>query len=307
MGARHHKATDNGANGANGVKGAANGVLDGAANGATNGAAHGARNGWPVRSGATGLHVGIIMDGNGRWAAGRGQNRYYGHRAGARAVRDCVRAAPDLGIRILTLYAFSANNWKRPEPEVRLLLRLFERYLHDELRECVDNGVRLQVIGRRDRLGPSLLHAIATAERVTGDGQRLLLRVAIDYSARHAIMAAAARLGVAADGGRSASAAGFGELVAGGPGTGGPFAGADQGEVDLIIRTGGEQRLSDFLLWEAAYAELYFTDVMWPEFGRHHLQAAVAEFHHRERRFGCINAPAPRAAPAAALSAGASR
>ena len=245
-----------------------------------------------------GLHVGIIMDGNGRWAARQGQTRYHGHRAGARAVRECVRAAPDLGIGILTLYAFSANNWNRPESEVRLLLRLFERYLYDELEECVANGVRLRVIGRRDRLAPSLLGAIDSAERMTQAGERLLLRVAIDYSARHAILAAAEHLcqrpadtdaeaGVDGENSRAA----FGQLV-----TGGPVGGRDLREVDLIIRTGGEQRLSDFLLWEGAYAELYFTNVMWPEFDREQLQAAIAEFHHRERRFGCL--PEPAAAPA---------
>ena len=215
----------------------------------------------------------------------------------------CVRH-PDLGIGILTLYAFSANNWNRPESEVRLLLRLFERYLYDELEECVANGVRLQVIGRRDRLAPSLLGAIDAAERVTRAGEKLLLRVAIDYSARHAILAAAERLRLRqrpadtdaeAGGDGEKSRAAFGQLVAGGP-----VGGRDLREVDLIIRTGGEQRLSDFLLWEGAYAELYFTNLMWPEFGREQLSAAIAEFHHRERRYGCLPEPAPEPVSGAA-------
>ena len=234
---------------------------------------------------AAGLHVGIIMDGNGRWAARQGLNRYRGHRAGSRAVRACVRAAPDCGVRVLTLYAFSANNWQRPAREVGLLMRLFERHLRDEMDECVQNGVRVQVIGRRDRLGARLCAAIAAAERTTRDGQRLLLRIAIDYSARDAILAAAARLPELSAAGAKDRYAAFGRLVASQSCESHPVQ-----DVDLIIRTGGEQRLSDFLLWEGAYAELYFTAVMWPDFGRRDLQAAVAEFHGRERRFGSVPA-----------------
>ena len=238
-------------------------------------------------NGTEGLHVGIIMDGNGRWAARQGLNRYRGHGAGARAVRACVRAAPDLGVRVLTLYAFSANNWQRPAREVSVLMRLFERHLHDEMDECVRNGVRVQVIGRRDRLGPRLCGAIDAAERRTRHGERLLLRIAIDYSARDAILAAAARLPELTASGAEDRYAAFGRLVASQPRECHPAQ-----DVDLIIRTGGEQRLSDFLLWEGAYAELYFTQVMWPDFGRHELQAAIAEFHGRERRFGSVAAPA---------------
>ena len=236
-----------------------------------------------------GLHVGIIMDGNGRWAARQGKGRYLGHRAGARAVRACVRAAPDCGVRVLTLYAFSTNNWNRPEREVRLLLRLFERHLHSEIDECVANGVRIAVIGRRDRLGANLRAAIDAAEGATRGGERLLLRLAIDYSARDAIIAAAERVaGLPASGQERREA--FGRLVSG----------ADEREpvpdVDLVIRTGGECRLSDFLLWESAYAELYFTEVMWPDFGRGELRAAISEFHGRERRFGTVPAAAAGAA-----------
>ena len=247
-----------------------------------------------------GLHVGIIMDGNGRWAGRLGQSRYAGHRAGARAVRACVRAAPDCGVRVLTLYAFSTNNWNRPAREVRLLLRLFERHLHSEIDECVANGVRIRVIGRRDRLGESLRAAIATAERATRGGERLLLRLAIDYSARDAILAAAERIGeLPAE--EEARREAFGQLVSSQPCESRPA-----GDVDLIIRTGGESRLSDFLLWEGAYAELYFTEVMWPDFGSGELRAAISEFHGRERRFGSVpaepavrRAPVPATAPAA--------
>ena len=244
-------------------------------------------------NGSEGLHVGIIMDGNGRWAARQGLNRYRGHGAGASAVRACVRAAPDLGVRVLTLYAFSANNWQRPAREVGVLMRLFERHLYGEMDECVQNGVRVQVIGRRDRLGARMCGAIDAAERRTRHGERLLLRIAIDYSARDAIMAAAERLPELAAAGAEDRYAAFGRLVASQPCECHPAQ-----DVDLIIRTGGEQRLSDFLLWEGAYAELYFTRVMWPDFGRHELQAAIAEFHGRERRFGSIGVPAdPPAAP----------
>ena len=228
-------------------------------------------------NGTAGLHVGIIMDGNGRWAARQGMSRYRGHRIGMRAVRACVRAAPDCGVRVLTLYAFSANNWQRPAREVRLLMRLFERHLYDEMDECLRTGVRVQVIGRRDRLGTRLCGAIDAAERATRNGQRLLLRIAIDYSARDAILAAAERLSELAAGDDRERSAAFGRLVAG------QACECPVQEVDLIIRTGGEQRLSDFLLWEGAYAELYFTAVMWPDFSRHEMQAAIHEFHCRER------------------------
>ena len=202
---------------------------------------------------STSLHVAIIMDGNGRWATRRGLPRPAGHRAGAGAVRRIVEAAPDLGIGQLTLYAFSADNWRRPPREVAYLMRLFARHLRTEAAELIRNGVRLEVVGRRDRLPAVLVAAIAAAERATAAGTRLHLRLAVDYSSRAAIRA--------------------GTLLP---------------DVDLLIRTGGEQRLSDFLLWEAAYAELYFTDRMWPEIGAADLAAAVQAFHARERRFGAL-------------------
>jgi undecaprenyl diphosphate synthase len=219
-----------------------------------------------------GLHVGMIMDGNGRWATARGMPRVAGHREGARAVRRVVEAAPGAGVRTLTLYAFSSDNWARPSREVSALMRLFRAYLASETARLVQNGVRLSVIGRRDRLADPLARAIAGAEAATARGTRLHLRLAIDYSARDAIAAAAARM---EGSGREAFA-----LALGG--------GAPAPDVDLLVRTGGEQRLSDFLLWECAYAELVFTPVMWPDFGALELAAAIAEFARRERRFGTV-------------------
>lgn len=199
------------------------------------------------------LHVAIVMDGNGRWATRRGLPRTSGHRAGAEGVHPIVEAAPDLGIAALTLFAFSADNWKRSPAEVSALMRLLARHLRIETPRLQRNGVRLQVVGRRDRLPAPLVAAITAAEGATAQGGKLVLRLAVDYSSREAIAA--------------------GRLLP---------------DVDLLVRTGGEQRLSDFLLWECAYAEFYFTERMWPDFGPPDLAAAVAEFHARERRFGAV-------------------
>ncbi|HET7234418.1 MAG TPA: di-trans,poly-cis-decaprenylcistransferase [Longimicrobium sp.] len=225
-----------------------------------------------------GLHVAVIMDGNGRWATARGLPRVAGHRQGARSVRRIVEAAPGLGVGTLTLYAFSSDNWQRPPREVGALMRLFRSYLASETARLVENGVRLTVIGRRDRLPEVLARAIAGAEKATEGGTRLHLRLAIDYSARDTLVRAAA---LAA--GREVSRDEFTALL-------GTAAGAAEPapDVDLLIRSGGEQRLSDFLLWECAYAELYFTPRMWPDFGAADLGAAVDEFHHRDRRFGRV-------------------
>ena len=227
---------------------------------------------------ANGLHVAIIMDGNGRWARRRGLPRPAGHRAGGKAVRRAVEAAPRLGITTLTLYAFSADNWQRPGAEVTALMDLFERHLRDETPGLVENRVRLSVIGRRDRLPPGLIAEIAAAEAATRRGDRLHLRIAVDYSARQAIADTAARLASA-----PASLAGFARQlnrtvhsVPAAP------------DVDLLIRTSGEQRLSDFLLWECAYAELVFTPRLWPDFGAPDLATAVNDFRRRERRFGGV-------------------
>ena len=230
-----------------------------------------------------GIHVAIIMDGNGRWATSRGQLRTAGHIAGARQVRKIVEAAPDCGIGTLTLYAFSADNWRRPSREVALLMRLFRRYLHSEVARCVQNGVRMKIIGRRDRIPAELKRAIVNAEHATRDGRTLDLRIAVDYSARDAILRAARKLTQNGAPTLDADRCEFAHLLSQ----------VDHGlgesrDVDLLIRTGGEQRLSDFLLWECAYAELYFTRRMWPEFGPTDLAEAVEEFRRRERRFGTV-------------------
>ena len=230
----------------------------------------------------SGIHLAIIMDGNGRWATQRRRARTFGHRQGAEAVRRVVKAAPGLGIGVLTLYAFSSDNWSRPPAEVRALMRLLHRHLLQEAAELADEGVRLRVIGRRDRLSPAILHAIRATEERTRAGERLLLRVAVDYSARSAIVAAAAAL--ARDGtyeDHEPDRACFERQLGRALGEPDPVP-----DVDLLVRTGGERRLSDFLLWECAYAELYFSDLMWPEFGGETLAAAVADFRRRERRFG---------------------
>jgi undecaprenyl diphosphate synthase len=233
-----------------------------------------------------GIHVAIIMDGNGRWATARGQLRTAGHIAGAKTVRKIVEAAPDSGIGTLTLYAFSSDNWRRPSREVALLMRLFRRYLVSEVARCVQNGVRMKIIGRRDRIPNELLRAIENAETATREGRTLELRIAVDYSSRDAILRAARRLSHQSKG-SDADRAGFSHLLAA------VDNGIDESrDVDLLIRTGGEQRLSDFLLWECAYAELYFTRRMWPEFSPADLHDAVEEFHARERRFGTVPAAA---------------
>ncbi len=226
------------------------------------------------------LHLAVIMDGNGRWATERGLPRSAGHTAGAEAVRRIVTAAPGAGIGTLSLYAFSADNWRRPEQEVDGLFTLFQSYLADELELLRQNGVRLTIIGRTDRLPLALRSAIRIAERGTAAGRRLHLRIAIDYSSRDALVGAANLVrGRPVDRHRLARL--IGEADRGGTAP----------EVDLLIRTGGERRLSDFLLWESAYAELWFTDKRWPDFGETDLAAALAEFRGRDRRFGALPEP----------------
>jgi undecaprenyl diphosphate synthase len=233
------------------------------------------------------LHVAIIMDGNGRWATRRGLPRTAGHHEGVGAVRRIVQAAPDLGIAALTLFAFSSDNWRRPADEVDALMALLRKYLRAETKRLVEGGARLTVIGRRDRLPPWLFQDIAEAEARTADGRRLDLRIAFDYSSRDAIMRAAARW--PAD--QPPSPDQFGKLVAQAVGEAlGPA------EVDLLVRTGGEKRLSDFLLWECAYAELWFTDKAWPDFAPTDLAEAIGEFRRRERRFGGLGNGQPMVA-----------
>src|ERR1700744_1928554 len=222
---------------------------------------------------ASRLHVGIIMDGNGRGATRRGLSRWRGHEAGVEAIRRVVEAAPDQGVGTLTLYAFSTDNWRRPKAEVAALMALLRFYLANEVESLVRNGVRLPVIGRRDRLPSGIAAAIGRAEAATSHGETLNLRIAVDYSSRDAILNAAAKLAGISEPTREL----FSQLVTGEPGL---------RDVDLIIRTSGEKRLSDFLLLEGAYAELHFTERMWPEFGSADLAEALGAFHRRERRFG---------------------
>ena len=217
------------------------------------------------------LHVAIIMDGNGRWGLRRGLSRADGHLAGVEAVRRTVEAAPELGVTSLTLYAFSSDNWRRPPAEVDCLMDLFRRYLATDGQRLIESGARLSMLGRRDRLPEDLAGAIAALEAATADGAELNLRIALDYSSRAAIMDAAAAMSSDGD------IDDFDRLVTGGA-----------EPVDLVIRTGGEQRLSDFLLWECAYAELWFTERTWPEFGPDDLAAAIADFRKRQRTFGAI-------------------
>jgi len=222
-----------------------------------------------------GLHVAIIMDGNGRWARDRGLPRTAGHRAGVEAARAVVEAAPDLGVTALTLFAFSSDNWRRPAPEVGALMGLLRQYLRSDLDELVERGARLTVIGRRDRLPAGLSQEISRVEQASAGGGRLHLRIAIDYSSRDAIANAAAEWRA------PPSREELGRALA---------AGSGAPDVDLLIRSGGEKRLSDFLLWESAYAELCFTDTLWPDFKAEDLRAAIAEFHLRDRRYGGLSA-----------------
>lgn len=226
-------------------------------------------------------HVAVIMDGNGRWATLRRRPRSAGHIAGVRTVRSIVEQARRRRIPVLTLYAFSSDNWRRPADEVNTLMRLFRRYLAVEVPRCIANGVRVSVIGRRDRLDPALRRAIEAAEEATREGTALRLRLAVDYSSRDAIVAAAGWVG---EGPSRRQFARVLSLVThdheGAP------------DVDLLIRTGGEQRLSDFLLWECAYAELLFSRKLWPDFTARDFDDALAEFARRERRFGAAEAVA---------------
>lgn len=215
------------------------------------------------------LHVAIIMDGNGRWGVENAACRADGHRAGVEALRRTVEAAPDLGVTTLTVFAFSCDNWRRPAAEVATLIGLLRAYIASDADRLVREGVRLVMLGRRDRLPADLVAEIAGYEAASADGRRMTLRIAFDYSAKASIAEAAQALG------GDASIEALDRLIAG-----------PCGPVDLLIRTGAEKRLSDFLLWECAYAELWFFDGMWPAFGERDLAAAIADFHGRQRRFG---------------------
>jgi undecaprenyl diphosphate synthase len=223
------------------------------------------------------LHVAIISDGNGRWASSRGLPRSAGHRQGAEAARAVIQAAPRLGIHTLTLFALSSANWKRPAAEVSAILRLLHEYLLTETSHCIDEGVRLSIIGRRDRLPATLRQTIADSEAATARGTRLHLRLAVDYSARHAIYSAACRFYKVTELSQEAFGAVLSEVLRGG-----------STDVDLLVRTGGDQSLSDFLLWECAFAEFVFFSKRWPDFTSADLEFALREFNHRERTRGAL-------------------
>jgi undecaprenyl diphosphate synthase len=224
------------------------------------------------------IHVAIISDGNGRWATTRGLPRSAGHRAGAQAARNVIAAAPRLGIHTLTLFALSSANWKRPTAEVTGILRILHEYLLVETSHCIDEGIRLSVIGRRDRLPSALRQAITDSEAATQHGTRLHLRLAIDYSARNTIYNAACRFYKVTELSEAAFSSVLSEVLRGG-----------STDVDLLIRTGGEQRLSDFLLWECAFAEFVFLAKRWPDFTVADLESALREFNHRERTRGALS------------------
>jgi undecaprenyl diphosphate synthase len=223
------------------------------------------------------LHVAIICDGNGRWASSRGLPRSAGHKAGAEAARGVIRCAPHLGIHTLTLFALSSANWKRPPAEVTAILQILQEYLQEEADECLDEGIRLSIIGRRDRIHPKLREVIDEAEALTSKGKNLHLRLAVDYSARHSLFRAASKFYKATN----LSTEAFGDVLA-------EVQRGGSTEVDLLIRTGGEQRLSDFLLWECAFAEFVFLDKRWPDFRPEDLRKAVVEFEKRERTRGAV-------------------
>ena len=229
------------------------------------------------------LHVAIIMDGNGRWAMSRGLPRTAGHRQGAEALKRTVRGAGELGIKHLTLFGFSSENWKRPESEVSDLMGLMRHYLRTELKELDRNGARLRVIGERQGLAPDIVTLIEDAEARTRGDTRSFVNIAINYGSRAELVRAARELAQAARAGDlephdidEAAIARYLMTV-------------DMPDPDLVIRTSGEQRLSNFMLWQSAYAELMFVDTLWPDFGKAHLEAALADYARRERRYGALS------------------
>ena len=229
------------------------------------------------------MHIAIIMDGNGRWASQRGLPRTAGHRAGAKAVDKVVEAAARHGIGTLSLYAFSADNWRRPQAEVGALFTLLRRYLLTQTPRCLERSIRINVVGRRDRLTPQVLRTIEHSERTTAQCSGLRLRIAVDYSSQHSMLESCRRM--ALESGIDQSR--FREHLAGVD-----HSATVTPDVDLLIRTGGEKRLSDFLLWECAYAELHFVDGFWPDFDELAFEQALDEYAKRERRFGQVGAPA---------------
>jgi undecaprenyl diphosphate synthase len=227
------------------------------------------------------MHVAIIMDGNGRWASQRGLPRTAGHRAGAKAVDKVVEAAARHGIATLSLYAFSADNWRRPQGEVGALFALLRRYLLTQTPRCLEQSIRINVIGRRDRLAPEVVRTIEHSERATAHCAGMRLRIAVDYSSQHSLLESCRRMSAEPGFDRARFIQHLAEV---------DHSTAAAPEVDLLIRTGGEKRLSDFLLWECAYAELHFVECFWPDFDAHAFAQAIEEYTKRERRFGQVGA-----------------
>jgi undecaprenyl diphosphate synthase len=225
-------------------------------------------------------HVAIIMDGNGRWAAARSLPRVEGHRRGVEALRKTVRAAGEIGIQCLTIFSFSSENWQRPVSEIRDLMGLLRRFIRNDLAELHANGVRVRVIGERGNLDPDIRRLLEEAEQLTRDNTNLLLVVAFNYGARDEIARAVRRIAAGVAAGEVKPEAITEDMI------GQNLDAPDIADPDLIIRTSGEQRLSNFLLWQAAYSELVFSPVYWPDFDRATLEAAIEEYRRRERRFG---------------------
>jgi undecaprenyl diphosphate synthase len=234
----------------------------------------------PLSAFATPRHVAIIMDGNGRWASARGLPRGEGHRRGVEALRKTVRAAGEMGIRFLTIFSFSAENWSRPPSEIRDLMGLLRRFVRNDLAELHQNGVKVRIIGERGDLDPDIRRLLEEAEELTRDNDGLTLVVAFNYGARQEIARAAARIVAQIKDGTVDASQISADLI------GQNLDAPDLPDPDLIIRTSGEQRLSNFLLWQAAYSELVFVPTYWPDFDRAALEGAIAEYHRRERRFG---------------------
>ena len=229
-------------------------------------------------------HIALIMDGNGRWAQARGQERGEGHRAGVEALRRIVKESSDLGVHHLTVFSFSTENWGRPRTEVSFLMSLLERYIERDLADLHSEGVRVRVIGRREGLSKKICSLIDRAESLTANNNRLFLQIAFNYGGREELADAASRLARRAANGTLDPELINADVLAG------ELLTAGMPNPDLIIRTSGESRLSNFMLWQSAYAELYFTDVLWPDFSRADLEAAIAFYADRDRRFGLVSA-----------------
>jgi len=231
------------------------------------------------------VHVAIIMDGNGRWAKGRGLPRIEGHRAGAKAVREAVTAAREIGVKVLTLYAFSVENWKRPRAEVSALMQLLRHFLKSEVKLMQEKGIRFDVIGRISEMAPAVQKAIEATRKATQDCSDMTLNLALNYGAKSEIEDAFKEMLSEAMEGQLDPESVNAETISQHLYT------RDLPDPDLLIRTSNEYRISNFLLWQIAYAELWFTDVYWPDFGKTHLAQAIIDYQGRERRFGGIEPP----------------